>query len=62
MGFRFFDGDFDMRGDVVAIWDRARVFPSHALALRITPDLASCEAGSQTVLPIANGKLTAWPR
>jgi hypothetical protein len=63
MGISFFeDGEFDVRGDVVAISDRARAFPSHALALRITPDLASCGADGQTVLPITNGKLTAWPR
>ena len=56
------DDDFDVRGDVVTIRDRTRVFPSHALALRIAPDLTGCGAGGRTVLPIANGKLTAWPR
>ena len=56
------DDDFDVRGDVVTLRDRTRVFPSHALALRIAPDLTGCGAGGPTVLPIANGKLTAWPR
>ena len=56
------DDDFDVRGDVVTVPDRTRVFPSHALALRIAPDVTGCGAGGQTVLPIANGKLTAWPR
>jgi hypothetical protein len=56
------DDDFDVRGDVATPRDRTRVFPSHALALHIAPDLTGCGAGGQTVLPIANGKLTAWPR
>lgn len=62
LGVSLFDGDFDLRGDVVAIWDRARVLPSHGLALRITPDVDACAAGRQTVLPVTNGKVTAWPR
>jgi hypothetical protein len=56
------DDDFDVRGDVLTVPDRTRVFPSHALALRIAPDLGHCGIGGLTVLPIANGKLTAWPR
>ena len=56
------DDDFDVRGDVVTVPDRARVFPSHALALRIAPDVTACNVGGPTVLPVANGKLTAWPR
>jgi hypothetical protein len=56
------DDDFDVRGDVMTVPDRTRVFPSHALALRITPDVGGCGAGGRTVLPIANGKLTTWPR
>ena len=56
------DDDFDVRGDVLTVPDRTRVFPSHALALRIAPDVAGCGPGGSTVLPVANGKLTAWPR
>jgi hypothetical protein len=56
------DGDFDVRGDVVTLWDRARVFPSHALALRIAPAVGGCGAGGRTVLPVTSGKVTAWPR
>jgi hypothetical protein len=56
------DDHFDVRSDVVTVPDRTRVLPSHALALRITPDVAGCGAGGQTVLLIANGKLTGWPR
>jgi hypothetical protein len=56
------DHDFDVRGDVGTVSARTRVFPSHALALRIAPGLAGCGAGGHTVLPIANGTLTAWPR
>jgi hypothetical protein len=56
------DDDFDVRGDVVTVPDRTRVFPSHALALRITPDVTGCGAGGPTALSVANGKLTAWPR
>jgi hypothetical protein len=56
------DDDLDVRGDVVTIPDRTRIFPSHAIALRIAPDVMGCGAGAPTVLPIANGKLTAWPR
>jgi hypothetical protein len=54
--------DLDVRGDVITVPDRTRVFPSHALALRIAPDLTGCGAGAPTVLPIANGKLTVWPQ
>ena len=54
--------DFDVRGDALTVPDRTRVFPSHALALHIAPDLTGCGGGGQTVLPITNGKLTAWPR
>jgi hypothetical protein len=56
------DGDFDVRGDVVAIREPSRAFPSHALALRIAPGLAGCGAGGQTALPIADGHVSAWPR
>lgn len=56
------DDDFDVRGDVATVRDRTRVFPSHALALRLTPDLVGCGASGRTVLPIANGRLTAWPK
>ncbi len=56
------DGDFDVRGDVVTVMDRAHVFPSHALALRIAPDVAGCGVGGRTVLPVASGKVTVWPR
>lgn len=56
------DDDFDVRGDVVTVRDGARAFPSHALALRIAPDATGCGAGGRTVLPIANGTVTAWPR
>jgi hypothetical protein len=54
--------DYDVRGGVVTVPDRTRVFPSHALALRIAPGLAGCGAGGPAVLPIANGKLTIWPQ
>jgi hypothetical protein len=54
------DDDFDVRGEVAAVRDRTRVFPSHALALRIAPDLAGCGSGAPTVLPIANGRVTGW--
>ena len=47
------DDDFDVRGDVITVRDRTRVFPSHALALRIAPDVTGCGAGGPTVLPIA---------
>jgi len=56
------DDDFDVRGDVITLRDRTRVFPSHALALRIAPGIIGCGAGGPTVLPIAVGKLTLWPR
>jgi hypothetical protein len=56
------DDDLDVRGDVVTVSDRARVFPSHALAFRIAPDVTSCGPGGLTVLPVTNGKLTAWPQ
>jgi hypothetical protein len=56
------DGDFDVRGGVVTVTDRSHVFPSHALALRIAPDVAGCGGGGRTVLSIANGTVTAWPR
>ena len=54
--------DYDVRGGVITVPDRTRVFPSHALALRIAPGLAGCGAAAPTVLPIANGKLTIWPQ
>jgi hypothetical protein len=56
------DDDFDVRGDVSTVRDRSRVFPSHALALRIAPTVAGCGGPGSTVLPIANGQVTAWPR
>lgn len=55
------EDDFDLRGDIVTVRKGTRVFPSHALALRIAPDVAGCGAGGRTVLPIANGQITAWP-
>src|SRR5262249_26524682 len=55
------DDDVDVRGDVLTVRSRARVFPSHALALRIAPDVAGCGAGGRTMLPAANGKITVWP-
>lgn len=55
------DDDFDVRGDVVTVKPRTRVFPAHALALRLAPAATGCAAGS-SVLPIANGKVTVWPR
>jgi hypothetical protein len=54
------DDTVDLRGDVTTTARRARAFPSHALALRIAPDLTGCSAGS-TTLTIAGGKVTAWP-
>jgi hypothetical protein len=54
------DRDFDVRGDVVTVKPRTRVFPAHALALRLAPTAAGCTAGP-VALPIANGKVTAWP-
>jgi hypothetical protein len=53
--------DFDVRGGVTTIRERSGIFPSHALALRIAPDLTGCETGGRTVLPITNGQLSAWP-
>jgi hypothetical protein len=55
------DEDFDVRGDVLAVGSRTRVFPSHALALRIAPDVAGCGAPGRTTLPVATGKITVWP-
>jgi hypothetical protein len=55
------DEDFDARGDVVTVSSRTRVFPSHALALRIAPDVAGCGASGRTTLPVATGKITVWP-
>jgi hypothetical protein len=54
--------DFDVRGDTITIKDRTRVFPSHALALRIAPTVTGCGTSTPTVLPVANGKVTAWPK
>lgn len=54
------DKDFDVRGDVLTVRSRARVFPLHALALRIAPDAAGCGAGGGTTLPIAGGMVTVW--
>ncbi len=56
------DDDFDVRGDVSTVRDRSRVFPSHALALRIAPGMAGCGTVAPTVLPVAGGTLTAWPQ
>ncbi len=56
------DDEFDVRGDETTIDARTRVFPSHALALRIAPGLAGCGTARPTTLPIATGTLTAWPR
>lgn len=55
------DGDVDPRGDVLTVRPRARVFPSHALALRLAPDLADCGGGGRTTLAVTSGKITVWP-
>ena len=52
---------YDVRGDVLAVRPRARAFPSHAVALRIAPDVAGCGASAPTTLPVAGGKITLWP-
>jgi hypothetical protein len=54
------DDDFDVRGDVLTVGSRARVFPSQALALRIAPDASGCGAGGTTTLAIAGGKVISW--
>jgi hypothetical protein len=54
------DDAVDLRGDVTTTAGRARAFAAHALALRIAPDVTGCAAGF-TTLPIAGGKVTAWP-
>jgi hypothetical protein len=53
--------DFDLRGDVLTVRSRARVFPSHALAWRIAPGVAGCGASGRTTLPVTSGKITVWP-
>jgi hypothetical protein len=53
--------DVDLRGDVLTVRARARVFPSHALALRIAPDLTGCGTGGRTMLSVATGNVTVWP-
>jgi hypothetical protein len=53
--------DYDPRGDVLAVRSRARVFPAHALALRIAPDVAGCGAGGRTTVSVTTGKITVWP-
>ena len=50
--------DYDVRGDVLSVRRRARVFPSHALALRIAPDVAGC--GERNTLSVTTGKVTVW--
>ena len=55
------DKGFDVRGDVLTVRSRARVFPLHALALRIAPDATGCDTGGGTALPIAGGTVTSWP-
>jgi hypothetical protein len=54
--------DFDVRGDVAAVGDRARVFPSHDVALRIAPGVASCGVAGPAVLPVVSGRVTVWPK
>jgi hypothetical protein len=54
------DDALDLRGGVTTTARRARAFASHALALRIAPSATSCSPGSAS-LPIAGGKVTAWP-
>src|SRR4029453_18958273 len=50
--------DFDARGGVVTVPDRTRVFPSHALALRIAPDLTGCGTGGPKHPPSPKAKAT----
>jgi hypothetical protein len=52
---------FDVHGDVLTVRSRARAFPSHAVALRIAPDVGGCGAGTPTILPAAAGTVTVWP-
>lgn len=54
--------DFDVRGDGVTVGRRARVFPSHEVALRIAPTAAGCGAAGPAVLPIVGGRVTVWPQ
>ena len=54
------DDDVDVRGDVLVVASRARVFPSQPLALRIAADASGCGAGGATTLPIAGGTVTSW--
>ena len=47
----------------MTIGSRSPVFPSHALALRIGPDVTGCgEDPTRTLLPFNGGVVTAWPR